>query len=425
MTQQNSSTPTWYRDVPLRAVFPKLTASDDANVVVIGGGLTGILSAYLLAKAGKRVVLLEKRTIGSGASGRTTGFLTQSLDTALADLIWMRGQKQTKLVVESHGEAIRLIEKIVRDEQIDCEFMRCDNTTFAEVGKERDAKALAHELIVARSLGLTASVEPERALPFGNAGSLTIKHQAKFHPVKFLAGLALAAQKAGVVIHEHAEASSMETNEQGVTVHVGNERVKAQWALSATYEPFVEPWGLYFKKSLYLDTVMELEMSKDSLPEATFENTENPYHYFRVDRLAFDRVIIGGESHRKDIPVSKNTDFAALEAYITKIFPHLSYKVVTRWQGATLEPIDGLAFIGPYRSERTWYAFGFSGNGMTYAAIAAMMFCDAVIGKENPWREVYDVGRIPRARSLWIKGRDFSGEFVHGALKNIFTNRRV
>lgn len=421
MVKVNSSVSTWYGDV-LLPTFPKLTDSGEAEVVIIGGGLTGILSAYLLAKEGKRVVLMEKGAIGHGATGYTTGFLTQYIDTDLADLMWMVGSEKAKLIIESHGAAMNLIEKIVKDEQIDCEFMRCDNVVFAGARKDGDARALADELEAIRMLGLVASIDPQKNLSFPNAGSLRIKHQAKFHPLKFLTGLVIAAQKAGATIYEHTEASGLETNENGVTIQTGNASIKATWVLSATYEPFAEPWGLYFRKSLYMDYVIELEVPKNSLPEETFEDTGNPYHYFRIDRAGeHGRIIVGGESHRRDIPVSKEKSFIALETYVKKTFPLLSYRIVRRWYGATLEPIDGLAFIGPYKNEHTWYAFGFSGNGMTYAGIAAMMFCHAVIGKENPWREIYDVGRIPSAKSLWIKGRDYAGEFVHGALKNILT----
>ncbi|MDO8624189.1 MAG: FAD-binding oxidoreductase [bacterium] len=413
--------PTWDRSVSLPA-FQKLTESSEADIVIIGGGLTGLLSAYLLSKAGKRVALLEKGVIGSGATGVTTGFLTQSIDTNFADLIWMLGEERAKLIIKSHGEAIGLIEKIVADEKIECEFTRCDNFVFANRGTNGNA-ALTDEQKAAHLLGLEAALEPASTLPFSNVGSLRIGHQAKFHPLKFLAGLAIAAQKAGAIIYEHSEVSNLETNKNGVTIHVGHERIKATWALSATYEPFREPWGLYFKKGMYVSYVMELSAPRGSLPEATYEDSGNPYHYFRVDRVGSDdRIIIGGEDHRLDIPVRSAKNFVALETYVRKTFPLFSYKVITRWQGRVLEPIDGLAFIGPYQNEHVWYAFGFSGNGMTYAPIAARMFCDAVVGYENPWRELYNVGRIPGAKSLWVKGRDFAGEFVHGALKNTFTS---
>lgn len=299
--------------------------------------------------------------------------------------------------------------------------MRCENAIFAGEGKESDAHTFIDEQKAAHMLGLETSIERADELSFSNAGSLRIKHQAKFHPLKFVTGLASAAEKAGATIYEHTEAMSLETNESGVTVKVGQKVIKTKWALSASYEPIADPWGLYFKKAMYVSYVMELRVASGSLPEATYEDTENPYHYFRVDRFAtHDRIIIGGEDHRLDIPVSSEKNFTALEKYIKKTFPLLSYDVITRWQGHVLEPIDGRAFIGSYKDKHTWYAFGFSGNGMTYAAIAAMMFCDAVAGTNNPWREVYDVGRIPSAKSLWVKGCDYVDEFVHGALRNTF-----
>ncbi len=414
-------TPSWFKGV-LLPTFPKLAESLQTEAVIIGGGLTGMLAAYLLAKNGNRVILLEKETIGSGATGRTTGFLTQSIDTAFGRLVWMLGKEKTKLVIESHGAAIELLQKIVKNEQIECEFMRCENIIFTpETAK--DSNALNEELESARMLGLDAYIEKANWLPFPNKGSLHIKNQGKYHPLKFLAGLAIAAKKAGALIYEHTEATKLETNADGVTVFAGNKIIKAQFALSAAYEPFTKSAGLYFKKAMYASYVMELAVPKGTIPEGTYEDTENPYHYFRIDSTgAKDRIILGGQGHRLDIPVSSEKNFTALMEYAKKIFPLASGDIATRWQGHVLEPIDGLAFIGPYKSRHTWYAFGFSGNGMTYAGITAMMFLNAVSGKENPWSTVYRVERIPGVKSLLIKGVDYIGEFLNGAVRTMFTS---
>src|SRR6185295_19208462 len=120
---KRESPTTWNSTVKMPK-FSELKRSRQADVCIIGGGLTGILSAYLLAKEGKRVVVLEKKRIGSGATSVTTGFLTQAIDTDLQDLIKMQGEEKAKKVAESHGKAIDLVEQIIKDENIECEWVR-------------------------------------------------------------------------------------------------------------------------------------------------------------------------------------------------------------------------------------------------------------------------------------------------------------
>lgn len=400
--------------------FPALSRSTHADVCIIGGGLTGIMSAYLLAKAGRRVVLLEKDRIGSGATGVTTGFLTQALDTDLHDLIKMEGEENARKVVASHGKAIDLIERIVADEEIECEFVRVSNFLYATNAADYEFLKAEHE--AAEKLGVVTLLG-RGALPFAPDGHLEFVSQAKFHPLKFLGSVALAAQKLGAEIYEGSEVKSL--TKDPLTVTVGRDTIEADCIISATYSPFLEPRSLFLKKAMYVSYVEELRVPSGSIPEGMYEDQANPYHYFRVDpQKNYDRILVGGEDHRADVKVRPSKNIQALEDFIRLTFKDIPYETARKWRGPILEPIDGLAFIGPVGRPDILYAFGFSGSGMTYAAIAAEIFRDTVLGEKNEFRDVYDASRIPGARALMIKGRDYMGEFFHGAVKNSLTYRR-
>jgi glycine/D-amino acid oxidase-like deaminating enzyme len=402
-----------------RLHFDDLEVSTTADVCIIGGGITGILTAYLLAKAGKDVVLLEKGYIGEGATGDTTAFITQVIDTNLQDLQSTFGAIKAKKIIQSHRSAIDLIEKIATDEGIACDFVRVPNYIYAAESKERED--LDAELEAGNRLGL-AIERGSASLGIATAGYLEIADQAKFHPLKFVYGLTKRLTEMGVRIYEHSEVTKVEPG-QLKRVCTKRQYVDAPWVVSAAYEPFAEPTGLFFKKGMYVTYMYEFETFKD-LPEGIYEDLQNPYHYFRVDKQnGTNNIIMGGEDHRYDVPVDASKNFQALHDYIEHLFGG-TYTLKRQWRGPILEPIDGLAFIGPYKDERMLYAFGFSGNGMTYAGIAAQIFCDAVMGEANPYKDLYAADRIPTARSLVQKGKDYVEELANGAVKNAVTYRK-
>ncbi len=340
----------------------------------------------------------------------------------MQDLIPTYGEANAKLIIESHGQAIDLIESIVKKETIDCEFNRTSNYYYANT--ESDFSDLGAENQAAQQLGLETTLSHDGSiLSFNNTGYLEIRNQAKFHPLKFLVRLSELIVERGGLIFEHTEA--LKITEELRSVTTANGTVRATDIVAATYEPFHQPLRLFFKKGMYESFVATLKMPKGVIPEAMYEDSNNPYHYFRVDRYDdHDRVIIGGEDHRQDLPVSDDKSFESLLKYAHNVFNHSKYEVVTKWKGQILESIDGLAYIGKWGHEHTYYAFAFSGTGMTYAAISAMIIPDLILGRTNPYTELYRVDRLPGIKALIIKGRDYFGELLGGVVKNTFTTTK-
>ena len=414
---------TWLATAELPS-YPKLTQDLDADVAVIGGGLAGLMSAYTLAKAGKKVVVIEKDRFFRLGSGFTTGFLTQYIDTNVADQVSMFGDEGTKRIWESHGAAIDLIEKIAKDEKIECEFTRCTNYLYANDRKER--REIEEEFAEMKRLKFQVAMDKD-ALPFKNAGVLSVRNQGKYHSVKFAAGLLKALEGMGVGLYEKTEVTEIEgdgSKGERFTVVAGKKRVTADWTLTATYQPFNNPKEVFLQKGMYVTYILELEVPSGKYPEGIYEDFDNPYQYFRVDAgkgtKGKDRIIMGGEDHRKEVTTKKlqEKSYKALEDYAQEVFGK-KYPIVRRWSGYILEPVDGLAFIGEY-DPKNLIATAFSGTGMTYSAITALIARDAVTGKKNPYAELYDPTRTPSFTQLWRKGRDYTEEFFRGAVANLF-----
>lgn len=411
---------TWDEGVEMPEYGP-LVAPVTADVVVIGAGLTGLVTAYLLARAGKNVVVLEKRgAIGRGATGLTTAFLTQVVDTAIEDLRDMFGDDGAALILRSHQEAIDAVERISKEEGIDCEFSRCSNFSYANDDREREG--LLAEARAAKGMPIDLSFHDDARLGIPNRGYLEIRNQAKFHPLKYLSGLAAAATKRGARIYTKSEAGEPE-GDGPYLVPVGPHIVTAKKVVVATYGPIGK--RLYFKKAFYESYVMELDMPTGKVLEGIYEDNRDPYHYFRVDRSGDrDRVVIGGEDHRSDIPLDESKGFQALAAYAERVFDGVPYTVTRRWRGPIIEPVDGLAYIGTHKDRNVFYATGFSGNGMTYAHIAATIIADGILRKVNPYARVYAASRRPTLEQLLRKGRDYARELMEGAVKNSLKYRK-
>jgi glycine/D-amino acid oxidase-like deaminating enzyme len=392
-----SHQPTWVG--ARQKAYPKLRGDITTDVAIIGGGLTGVLTAYLLSKTGKKVAVLEAGTLGSGATAYTTAFITQVIDTSLGDLIRMVGQTKAKSIWQAGEQAIDRIETIVKKEKIDCEFQRCSARVCAS--REKDYKKLEHENRAAERLGFATTLVNNRTLPFEEYGLLEVKDQAKFHPLKFLRGLADIVATSGGQIFEHSKALSLKEGPGGATtVKTTAGSVTAKDVIVATYAPFNKPGTAKYTRGMYSSYVFEVRLPKGIFTEGLYWDTESPYHYFRIDRRGqFDRMILGGEDHRSELRVSPKKKFDALEKYLVGLLGGRSYQIVRKWIGAVLEPVGGLPFIGAYKPHQ-FVATAFSGNGMTYATVSALIFRDLILGKRNPWTHVFD-RNLRRRRNTW------------------------
>lgn len=407
-----------WREFSKKKKYPSLKKNISADVVIIGGGMAGILSAYQLSKAGKKVALLERKELGAFATMDTTAFITEVIDSDLSQISSIFDEKTAKDVWHSGREAIEEFQKIIEEESIDCEFVRCPNYVFAS--KTKQFKSLEEEYDRYEKLGLEAKLHNTGdELGFPNYGYLEVPNQAKFHPTKFLYALAEAARKYGAQIFENTPAQALD-GDGPIRIKTPTGSVTADNVIIATYKPFTHE-KTHLKKAMYRSYVFELESPKGIFEEALYEDMSNPYYYFRVDpQQDFDRVIIGGDDH-KDIfgKTLVKQSFKSLKEFTDKLFQGEKYKIRNKWNGPILEPSDGLALIGEIKPHH-YVATGFSGNGMTYSMISSLIIRDLILGKGSVWAKVFDPKRaLLRPKRLASKARDYVEEFINGALKNL------
>lgn len=407
----------WQQNVSLPH-YDTLTKSINTDTIVVGAGITGLTTAYFLAKAGITVTVIDKKNIVDGATAATTAFLTEYIDTMMYELIVMFGKDRAQSIIHSHAKAIDEIESIIQSHTIKCDFHRCPLYIYANSDKE--LSTLHKEEQAAKELGIPVSFHTTNALGFPNAGYLLMEHQAEFHPLKYLSGLLSALQELGVQIFEHTEAQSIQERKGIVTVETPQATITATHAVVATYEPFNQE--LHYKKAFYTTYVQEVRLPHGALPIGIYEDTLDPYHYIRIDQVSdmHDRALIGGEDHRSDIPIDHKKNFKALDEYAHHILGTIPYTPIRTWSGPIIESIDGLAWIGSHPKEHIFYTTAFSGTGMTYSAIAATIISNSILGRSNSWADIYNIDRIPTLIQLAYKGKDYTNELMGGVVKNLF-----
>lgn len=396
--------------------YSKLTENIEADVVIIGAGINGIFSSYILSKAGLRVVVLEaNEKILQNTTLLTTAFITKIIDTSFDELVNIFGKDKAELVWKSGQDAINLIVDIIKKENIDCEFKFISAYTYAK--NEKQFKRLTKECEALKKSGLEANIEKDsQKLNFENSGFMEIPAQAKFHPIKFGDALAEAAESVGAKIFTNSEVVAIE----GLIIKTKTGQVQAKDILIATHSPFTNK-GTLFRKAMYVSYVYELEVARKLIPEGLYIDMNNPYHYFRIDSYEkFDKMIIGGEDHRKDIKINPERNFNALLKYLKTILGNNEYKITRKWSGPILESIDGLPLIGRILPH-TFVTTAFGGNGMTYSAISSLIIRDLILNNKNPYINLYDLKRISTLKQLIVKGLDYMEEFLGGALKNFFS----
>jgi glycine/D-amino acid oxidase-like deaminating enzyme/nitrite reductase/ring-hydroxylating ferredoxin subunit len=375
----------------------RLDSNTEADVCVVGAGIAGLTTAYMLAQRGRSVVVLDDGGVGGGETSRTTAHLANALDDRYFELERLHGVDGARLAADSHTQAITAIESIVRQEQIACGFERVNGYLFLAPGD--DSGILARELDAAHRVGLTGVHRVEQApMPSRGLGpSLCFPEQAQFHPLKYLAGVARAIRERGGRIHTRVHVNAVEGGEGAQVRTSDGYVVRAGAIVVATNTPVNDRVVIHTKQSAYRTYAIAMAVAAGATPRALFWDTADPYHYVRLTSTddGADLLIVGGEDHKTGQADDTDRRFSSLAGWARERFP-VAGEVTCAWSGQVMEPVDSLAFIGPNPDDapNVYVATGDSGNGMTHGTIAGILLTDLIMGRDNPWATLYEPSRI-------------------------------
>ena len=395
--------------------FQALSQDIRVNVCVVGAGIAGMTAAYLLARAGRAVVLVDDGPIGGGETGRTTAHLTAALDDRYYRIEKLHGADGARIAAESHMAAINRIETIASMEDIDCDFERVDGYLF--LGGDSKRKELEDELAATHRAGITDTEIVERApLDFWDTGvALRFPRQATFHPLKYLKGLARAILRDGGKIYSGVHAEKIEDGEPARITTSEGHVISADNVVVCTNTPVNDWLIIHSKQAAYRTYVIGARVPRGSVPHGVYWDTPDPYHYIRLQEIEdeagretdYEILIVGGEDHKTGQPEDKdpNEPFRCLEEWTRERFPMIE-SIDYRWSGQIMEPVDYMAYIGknPGGDEHIYVATGDSGNGMTHGTIAGIILNELVQGRTHHWTNLYDPSRVSfRAAPTYLK----------------------
>jgi glycine/D-amino acid oxidase-like deaminating enzyme/nitrite reductase/ring-hydroxylating ferredoxin subunit len=384
---------------------PPISGRRHFDVAIIGGGIAGICTAYHLRESGLKVALFEAQNLAGGVTGNTTGKLTSQHDIHYRQLINIFGEAKAQQYADANQWAIQFAREAVQRHGIECDFV--DEPAFIWTDSEDERKTFEEEAEACRKLGLPASVVEVADLPFRPALYLKYENQARFHPRNFLLKLAEIAEEGGIEFFENSRVIDLQEEEglcrltledrivaaPGMDTTPAQTEVTAGYAVVATHYPIHDSGFFIAKLAPYMAYAIAVEI-EGSLPQGMYISHDEPERSIRIQPFeGKELLIIGGENHKVGQEPETGSCYTRVEGWARMHFD--VKKVWFRWSTQDNYTPDGVPYIGmsPNR-KRIFIATGFKGWGMSHGMVSGKIIADQLMGRENPWTEIFSPGRM-------------------------------
>lgn len=381
----------WQNGMPAYTAKNNNLPGEVMDITIIGGGITGLTTALLLQRSGKKCILVENHTIGFGTTGGTTAHINSFFDTSYKQIEDKFGEESAKMVFQAAGYAVQLIKDNIHSLNIECQFEYRNAFLFSKNKKQTDEL----EKIIEASMKAGLSISYTDKIPVNThfEKAAIIPNQAQFHPVRYIYALAKKFEEEGGIILQNCLMESFDDEVQ-LLVNTSKGTIQSRQMVLATHIP---PGInlLHFRCAPYRSYVLAVHLKNNEYPESLVYDLDEPYHYYRSYEIENRKFLIfGGEDHKTGHNGNAMEHFAKLENYLKNHFEIES--IPFKWSSQYYEPADGLPYIGkfPGHSENIFVATGFSGNGMTYSHVAAKELTGLILTGESTYGKLFDPGRI-------------------------------
>lgn len=379
--------------------FEQLNENLDVDVAVVGGGIVGITSAFLLKQSGLKVALLEASRILHGTTGHTTAKVTAQHDIIYSTIKGKMDQESAEQYAMANQAAITAIETIIRQNNIECDFLW--QPAYVYTQDENYILQIQEETEAAISLGFPAAFMDEIPLPFKVKAALRFDNQAQFHPLKYLLALAAWIPGNGSYLFENTKATDIHV-QPGYRISTDTGfSVKAPNVIVATHYPFYDGNGMYFARIYPVRSYALGVTISDSYPGGMYISAEDSGHSFRSHPMdnGEELIIVGGEHHKTGQGGDTGIHYQNLMETARNTFQVKD--MLYRWSTQDYTTMDQVPYIGPLNSKDPgiYVATGFRKWGMTNSTAAAMILRDYILGKENQWAPVFLPSRFKPAAS--------------------------
>lgn len=410
----------YWRDSVEFSRYPKLDESVEADVGIVGGGITGITAAYLLAKQNVKVVLIDAGVILNGTTGHTTAKVTAQHGLIYNELIEHFGLEKTSMYYKANKEAIDFISETIDNYDISCDFKQEDAYLFTN--SDSYLSKLEMEKQAYDKLKIPSELVKNMPLDVSMKSALVMKKQAQYHPLKYLKKLLDNAINKGAQVYENTTAVDVEYNKHPAIITRDGHRVTCRYVIQASHYPFYDGQGFYPTR-MYADRayVVGIDSPKE-FSGGMYINAETPTRSIRSTEMGEkELLLISGENHKTGQGKSTMEHYKALEQFAENNFGISDFAY--RWSAQDLITLDKVPYIGPTTDEQqtVFVATGFRKWGMTNGTLAAKMISDIILTGESEYQDLYSPSRFqadPAVRKFTSINADVAKHLIKGKLEN-------
>jgi len=405
--------------------FPKLQQNIEADVAVVGGGIAGITTAFLLIKAGFNVALIEAGKLLTGTTGHTTAKITAQHHLIYDELITQSGKEKAALYYQANEEARQFMESIIAELNIECALQQQD--AYIYTTSPDYIEKLQKEMAAYDALGIPGAYVEQIPLNIAALAAVRMDRQAQFHPLQYMTALVKKLSEMGCQIYEQTTAIDIQNDASTKVVSADGHTVTCKHVAICTHYPFYDGLGLYFTR-MYADRSYALAIKTDvKYAGGMYITAEEPSRSIR-SATALDGtplLIIGGQTHKTGQGICTINHYEQLQAYAAEQFK--ASEIVYRWSAQDLVTGDKIPYIGRLTSftSNIYVATGFKKWGMTTGTLAAKLITDLIQEKSNQYEELFSPTRpmsLKTVTNLVVENLDVAKHLIGGKLEHI--NRR-
>jgi len=388
----------YWRDIDL-PTFPKLQKDLEVDVVIVGGGITGITTAYRLLEKGLKIAVIDAGVILNGTTGHTTAKVTAQHGLIYDELIQHLGEEKTKLYYEANREALQFVRDVVQKHKIECDFSEQEAYLYSTTDEYKNK--LENEWKAYERLGIDGSIVESIPFNISIKNAVVMKNQAQYHPLKYLKHLVDHLSKHGVLFFENTTAASIEEGNNPTVITREGNKISGKYVIAASHFPFIDKKGLYFAR-MYADRSYVVAITTDKeYPGGMYVSADSPSRSIRYTPMnGKNLILISGENHQTGTGKDMMLHYEALEDFAESVFGIKEY--LYRWSTQDLTTLDKIPYIGPITTEsrNILVATGFRKWGMTTSHVASRLLSDYILERENPYHEIYSPSRFDVDPSL-------------------------
>ena len=397
--------------------FNELKENIECDVCIIGGGITGISIAYKLSKVGINTVVLERDKIASKTTGNTTGKITSQHDLFYKYLIDSKGIDYARGYLDANEKAIIDIKNIIEQENIECDFENQSSYVYTQDKKE--IQKIKDEVEALHKLDFPAKYVTETSLPLKILAGIEFPNQAQFNPLKYISGLCDSILNSNCKIFENTKVYDVEKLDDHYITYTKNNKIKSKYVVLACHYPFINAPGFYFLK-MYQSTSYAIAVdTKTDLFPGMYINTKEPILSFRtINHNGKRLLLIAGNGHKTGENIELGNRYELLENTVKKLYP--DSEVLYRWSTEDCISLDKIPYIGSFSKlmPNMYVATGFKKWGMTTSNIASNIITDKILGKENPYEDIFTATRLEP-----IKNHEELKNMIKQSLNSLVINK--